>query len=197
MLSPGEGSELARTGLAIEELFGQPVDVEWARADQRLFVVQARPVTGPAAAAGPGRQCNDSFSPDYLWSSGSLGEAIPEVMTPATWSFMQLFMSRAISPPSLPGYEGYGRVGGRFYMNVSMSASLVRAVGVRVSRFVAQSEPVFGKLPPAREIPMVRLPRSKIIRLMLPVAFTKLRRANEEPTPVTASESTATKAQSR
>ena len=61
VLSPDEASELARVGLAIEELYGQPVDVEWARADHRLFV-QARTVTGSAAAARPGEQWNDSLS---------------------------------------------------------------------------------------------------------------------------------------
>jgi hypothetical protein len=68
---------------------------------------------------------------------------------------------------------------------------LTNAVGIGVSRFVAQSEPVFGKLPPAREIPLVRLPRWKIIRLMLPVVFTN------DCTPVTGSQSTATRARSR
>ena len=176
-LTADEVAELAHIGLAIEELYGQPMDVEWARAERKLFVVQARPITGLAAAAGSGEQWNDSLEGDYLWSNGNLGEALPDVMTPATWSFMQLFMSRAIAPPSLPGYNGWGRVGGRFYMNVSMSASLGRLVGISVHRFVTLSEPVFGKLPRAEEIPLVQLPRWRIIRLMLPVFVTTMRRA--------------------
>jgi rifampicin phosphotransferase len=36
VLSPGQTDELARVGLAIEELYGEPVDVEWARADSEL-----------------------------------------------------------------------------------------------------------------------------------------------------------------
>ena len=149
VLTVGEARELAGVGLAIEDLYGQPVDVEWARAEGKLFVVQARPVTGLTAAAGSGEQWNDSLDGDYLWSNGNLGEALPDVMTPATWSFMELFMPRQISPPTLPGYNGWGRVGGRFYMNVSMSASLGRVAGISVRRFVRLSEPVFGKLPPA------------------------------------------------
>ena len=181
VLSAEEASELTRLGLAIEELYGQPVDVEWARAGHELFVVQARPITGPAATVEAGIEAsaewNDSLSGDYLWSNGNLGEALPDVMTPANWSFIQLFMSRAISPPTLPGHNGWGRVGGRFYMNVSMSASLARAVGISMSRFVRLSEPVFGKLPPGEEIPLVQLRRWKTIRLMLPVIITTMRRA--------------------
>ena len=48
-LSPGQAAELARVGLAIEKPYGEPVDVEWARADSELWVVQARPVTTCAA----------------------------------------------------------------------------------------------------------------------------------------------------
>jgi rifampicin phosphotransferase len=69
VLSPAEASALARTGLRIEELFGRPVDVEWARAGREMFVVQARPITGPAAAApaaevSPGELWNDSLGGD-------------------------------------------------------------------------------------------------------------------------------------
>ena len=177
VLTAGEVTELARVGLAIEDLYGQPVDVEWARAERKLFVVQARPVTGLTAAAGSAEQWNDSLEGDYLWSNGNLGEALPDVMTPATWSLVELFMPREISPPTLPGYKGWGRVGGRFYMNVSMSASLGRVAGISVRRFVRLTEPVFGKLPPAPEIPLVRIPRWRVTRLMVPVFVTTVSRA--------------------
>ena len=36
----------------------------------------------------PGEQWNDSLAGDYLWTNGNLGEALPDVMTPATWSFI-------------------------------------------------------------------------------------------------------------
>lgn len=178
VLSPGQAGELARVGLAIEELYGEPVDVEWALAAGELSVVQARPITAPASrpAVGPGEQRNDSVAGDYLWSNGNLGEAVPDVMTPATWSFVELLMSRMTFPPSLPGYRGYGRIGGRFYTNVSMSISLEALVGISPRRFAALLGPVLGKLPPVGEIPRPRLPRGKAIRLMVPAAVTMLRR---------------------
>ena len=55
VLSPDQAGELGRVGLSIEKLYGEPVDVEWARADGELWVVQARPITTradqPAASA--------------------------------------------------------------------------------------------------------------------------------------------------
>ena len=178
VLSPDQVGELARVGLAIERLYDEPVDVEWALAAGELSVVQARPITTPASrpAAGPGEQWNDSLAGDYLWSNGNLGEAFPDVMTPATWSFVELLMSRMTFPPSLPGYRGYGRIGGRFYANVSMSISLEALAGISPRRFAALFGPVLGKLPPIEEIPRPRLPRWKAFRLMVPAAVTLLRR---------------------
>jgi rifampicin phosphotransferase len=178
VLSPGQAGELARVGLAVEQLYDEPVDIEWALAAGELSVVQARPITTPASrpAAGPGEQWNDSLAGDYLWSNGNLGEAFPDVMTPATWSFVELLMSRMTFPPSLPGYRGYGRIGGRFYANVSMSISLEALAGISPRRFAALFGPVLGKLPPIEEIPRPRLPRWKATRLMVPAAVTLLRR---------------------
>jgi len=177
VLSDDEAGELARLGLAIEELYGRPADAEWARADGQLFVLQARPATSPKPAGQPGDQAaqpgippgeewNDSLNGDYLWTNGNLGEAIPDVMTPVTWSFIELFMTRAISPPHLPGYRGYGRVGGRFYVNFSMSVALAAVGGIARKRFIKLTEPVFGRLPPGEEVPRVRLPRWKIFRML-------------------------------
>jgi len=178
VLSPGQAGELARAGLAIEKLYGEPVDVEWALAAGELSVLQARPVTtaAPGPAADPAEQWNDSLAGDYLWSNGNVGEALPDVMTPATWSFVELIMSRTTFPPSLPGYLGYGRIGGRLYVNVSMSMSLEALAGMSPRRFAALLSPVLGKLPPVGEIPRPRLPRGKVIRLAVPAAVAMLRR---------------------
>ena len=178
VLSPGQAVELARVGLAIEKLYAEPVDIEWALAAGELSVVQARPVTTPAPrpAAGPGEQWNDSLDGDYLWSNGNLGEAFPDVTTPATWSLIELIMTRMTFPPSLPGYRGYGRIGGRFYANVSMSLSLEALAGISPRRFAALFGPVLGKLPPVEDIPRPRLPRWKATRLMVPAAVALLRR---------------------
>ncbi len=178
VLSAAQAGELAWVGLAIEKLYDEPVDIEWALAAGELSVVQARPITTLASrpAAGPGEQWNDSLAGDYLWSNGNLGEALPDVMTPATWSFVELLMSRMTFPPSLPGYCGYGRIGGRFYANVSMSISLEALAGISPRRFAALFGPVLGKLPPIKEIPRPRLPRWKTVRLMVPATVAMLRR---------------------
>jgi pyruvate,water dikinase len=45
VLSDAQVAELARLGTKIEELYGVPMDVEWALADGQFAILQARPIT--------------------------------------------------------------------------------------------------------------------------------------------------------
>ncbi len=45
VLSDQQAAELARLGVQIEELYGMPMDIEWALADGEFAIVQARPIT--------------------------------------------------------------------------------------------------------------------------------------------------------
>ncbi len=45
VLTAAQAAELTQLGQAIERLYGQPTDIEWAMHDSRIFVVQARPIT--------------------------------------------------------------------------------------------------------------------------------------------------------
>jgi pyruvate,water dikinase len=44
-LAPAQAAELSRLGVEIEQLYGQPMDIEWAMSGRRIFIVQARPIT--------------------------------------------------------------------------------------------------------------------------------------------------------
>jgi len=178
VLSPAQAAELARIGVQIENLHGQPMDVEWALHDGHFFIVQARPITGLEGQTQPLEEWNDSLTGDYLWTNSNLGEAIPDVMTPCTWSLVKVFMSDAMATSSLPDYRGYGNIGGRFYMNLSVAASLSAAVGINRKRFAQLTGDVFGRLPDGMEIPLVDLPRWRVLRMLVPVAIGVLRRVH-------------------
>ncbi|MEU4543053.1 PEP/pyruvate-binding domain-containing protein [Nonomuraea dietziae] len=171
VLDEAQAVRLAGLGDRIQRLYGTPMDVEWAARDGELFIVQARPVTGLQQEV---EEWNDSRRGDYLWTAGNLGEAIPDVMTPATWSFVQLFIHEAMSASTLPGFDLVGNIGGRFYMNLSITVSVARALGMG-SRLSAV-EQVFGKIPPGLDVPVVRVSRWKIIKAVLPMALRIRRR---------------------
>jgi pyruvate,water dikinase len=44
-LEPAQAAELVRLAVMIEQLYGEPMDIEWAIGGGRVYIVQARPVT--------------------------------------------------------------------------------------------------------------------------------------------------------
>jgi hypothetical protein len=72
---------------------------------------------------------NDSLSGDLLWSNVNLGEAMPDVMTPFTWSIVRYNFAEV---NLLPGYNLLGNICGRPYSNISVSASVLRLLGRNV-----------------------------------------------------------------
>ena len=175
-LSDSEVSRLIELAIMVEDLFKDPIDIEWCRRGDQLFVLQARPIT-TAIHPDP---WNDSRSGDFLWTNTNVGEAIPDVMTPATWSMVQVFLTDAMATASIPPYVGYGRIGGRIYLNVSVMMTLSAAVGVSETRYRSLTSEVFGKLPDDLEIPPVRAHRRDIIRAVLPMALHVLREARRD-----------------
>ncbi len=138
VLPAARAVELAEIGLAIEAHFGGAVDVEWAIHESKWYVLQARPIT----AIRPRRETwNDSRSGDFLWSSGNLGEAVPDVMTPCTWSAVERFMADTMATSTLGPMRAFGNIGGRFYKEAKrLRAKAARWGDVVRSREAARSE---------------------------------------------------------
>ncbi|MFD7319781.1 PEP/pyruvate-binding domain-containing protein [Streptomyces sp. NPDC059875] len=173
VLTTAEAGELARLGLAIEELYGEPRDVEWAREAGSFRILQARPIT--TVAAPRPEVWNDSTGTDSLWTSANLGEAVPDVMTPATWSFVKAFMGDVMVGASLEGRPMYGNIGGRFYMNLSVTATLAAAFG-QGRKFAQANERVFGRLPDGMGIPLLPASRLRVWRDTIGEAFAVMSR---------------------
>ena len=166
-LTESQTLRLVDLAILVEDLFKNPVDIEWCRTGDQLFVLQARPITS-AIHPDP---WNDSRTGDFLWTNTNVGEAIPDVMTPATWSMVQVFLTDAMATASIPPYVGYGRIGGRIYLNISVLVTLSGAVGVNQRSYRSLTEEVFGRLPDDLEIPPVKARKRDIIRAVLPMAL--------------------------
>ncbi len=110
--------ELAEIALRLERLERVPWDVEFACDDNRTWLVQARPITGRGFPEG-----GDETT---VWSSANIGEALPGVATPLTWSiagafsdggFRSAFAALGCTVPK--NAHLVGNVYGRFYLNLS------------------------------------------------------------------------------
>jgi pyruvate,water dikinase len=172
VLNSTQAAQLARLGVQVEQLFGQPMDIEWALSRGRFFLLQARPITtirGHNPAAG---EWNDSLSGDYLWTNANYGEAVPDVMTPCTWSLIKVMLDYAdatIGPQSQ-----YGNIGGRLYANLSVTASFAAAFGLGPRRFADLVADGFGRIPKDVEIPVHKISLLPLLRTAPSAAIAKM-----------------------
>jgi pyruvate,water dikinase len=82
VLDDGEAAALARLGVRIEERFGAPQDIEWARAGTEFWIVQSRPVTAlPEPAAAPPTDWSVP-DPTAMYVRASIVEQLPDPLTP-------------------------------------------------------------------------------------------------------------------
>ncbi len=135
VLSAKQAEELIRLGLAIEQLFGTPQDIEWAISGNLIFILQARPVTAFPDPPTPATDTDAGHAPwpaplgkrphpFDLWTRVDLGERWPQPVTPLTWSFFfplddaEFRRSfRNLSSPYLDQIQWTKRFFGRVYLN--------------------------------------------------------------------------------
>jgi pyruvate,water dikinase len=163
-LMPEPARELSQLGRRIEALYGQPMDIEWALQRGRMAILQARPIT---ALMNDG-EWNDSLGRDFLWTSANLGEAVPDVMTPATWSLFLRFLHGAMQANFTAGFSPVGNIGGRLYMNLSLTATQASIIFMSRSTLVGLLEQAFGRIPDDLEIPRIPISRWEVMRDLLP-----------------------------
>lgn len=125
-LPEGRVQELAVLAQRIEQTFGDARDVEWALAGNAIFVLQARPVTALPGTPKRARVRRVRDRSRIVWSNVNVGEALPGVATPLTWSilsgfsdvgFRRAFGALGCSVPA--DAELVGNFRGRIYLNLS------------------------------------------------------------------------------
>ena len=111
-------ADLAEIAARLERLEGVAWDVEFACDDERTWIVQARPATG--------RGFPEGGHAETVWSNVNVGEALPGVATPFTWSvagafseagFHRAFAALGCRVPK--NTRLVGNVHGRFYLNLT------------------------------------------------------------------------------
>lgn len=115
--------ELAALAIRLERKLHGPQDVEWAVADGRIFLLQARPITSIRERSWEDRQ---------VWTNANFGEVAPDPMTPATWSLIErLADSLFASIPRMlcvrmAARRLAGLVAGRIYWNINTGIGTIR-----------------------------------------------------------------------
>jgi pyruvate,water dikinase len=149
----------------LEGDLGGPQDIEWALVGDELFLLQTRPITTMVRHNPATGEQNDSLLGDCLWTSQMVGEIIPEVMTPATWSVWEIFFN--MMRPK--GYPSVGNICGRPYMNYSLLYTMVRKFGRSPEDARAEMETKIGRLPDDMDIPVLPITTLDLLFDILPL----------------------------
>lgn len=118
--------EVTAFAMRVERELGAPADVEFAIADGAVHLLQARPITAMRRAPGRAKKRRVADRTRFVWSNINVGESLPGVATPFTWSvlsgFSDLGFRRAFGAIGCrvpDDAELVGEFRGRIYLNMS------------------------------------------------------------------------------
>ncbi len=147
--------KLYRLAVRLEKKMGKPQDIEWAIADGKVHLLQARAITTLIGHCPETGEWNDTLTGDYLWSNVNFGEAVTEAMTPLSWSVLQFTLNEWVF---LPGVPTTGNICGNPYLNITVFASLFKALGRSQADLLKFTEgTLYMLLPEGLKIPTVPL----------------------------------------
>ena len=126
---------VAHLAMRVEAALGAPQDIEWAWADGRLRVLQARPIVSLVALRDDGY--DTSTTPTCRWTTAGIAETLPGVLPPLRWetagllledAFRSHFSSLHIPSDRLGGERLIGRFRGRAALNLGLLEGLASAL---------------------------------------------------------------------
>jgi pyruvate,water dikinase len=131
----------------VESHFGNARDVEWAFAEHELYVLQARPIVVPSTRNRRGsRHDRPVDRRKIVWSNANVGEALPGVATPFTWSVLSQFSDL-----------GFRRAFGAMGCTVPRDAELVGDFRGRIYINLTEFSAIMSQIPWIHPSTLVRL----------------------------------------
>lgn len=162
--------------LKAEEIFGYKLDIEWVVEGKKLYIVQARSITTLQTIDYDTYEINQSLDTDALWTSNNVGEAVPDVMSPFTWSLLH---EMDLECQKVPGYLMFGNICGRTYSNISIMISSLKVLGYSVPKAKELISDIFGYIPDNIEIPIYPFRTSQLVKEMFHRAKKSLKRRKD------------------
>ncbi|WP_018211692.1 PEP/pyruvate-binding domain-containing protein [Desulfitobacterium hafniense] len=163
-------SKLYLYAARLEKELGGPQDIEWAVAKEKLYLLQARPITTLSPGNLDTYDINYSLTGDEVWINTNVAEAIPDVFSPFTWSIGKQ-LDDALN--FIPGYHVFsGNIYGRPYMNISRRVSVISAIlGKYAKGPLKMIYDLYGELPEGMVMPLRPFSRIELLKVMLPLVM--------------------------
>lgn len=152
---------------AIKKYYGMPMDIEWAVADGKVFILQARPITTLKRIDLSTYLVNGSVSDNKLLTRTNVGEIFMKPVSPMTFSMLELINDFLALPDWLDNIYGQP------YMNISVMVSLLVSFKMSEEKAFEAISELAGNIPEDVRIPLVYFDRKAFISNLRRLIFTK------------------------
>lgn len=139
---------LRKYSLAIRFFYGVPMDIEWAVAGRKVYILQARPITTLTRLNVKDYDVNGTRSGSKLLTKTNVGEIFMNPVSPMTFSVLEKINEFVGLPDWLDN------VCGQAYMNVSVMCSLMVSFGRSREKAYETVKDLVGGIPEGCEIPI-------------------------------------------
>ncbi|MFX0092487.1 MAG: PEP/pyruvate-binding domain-containing protein [Candidatus Hodarchaeota archaeon] len=163
---------LYKLALNVEKKLGNPQDIEWAIANNKLYLLQSRPITTLIAHDSERGEMNATFTGDYLWTN-MMDEVFPIPTTPSTCSIWQIVFDM-MTFGDIPGFQ---HIAGRPYLNYSMMYSMLLKLLRSPKKVQTMLKEMVGSVPEdiGEDIPLMPISLKTFLFQVVPTEMKKER----------------------
>ena len=142
--------KLIKISKKIEKDLKFPQDIEFAIKNNKIYILQSRPITTLITRNKKNGEINESLDCNNLWVGIRRKECIPGVMTPSTWSIWDPKIKKPNKKATI------ANICGRFYDNATPFYSKIKKIeGEKIARKKLNER--FGEIPKDFEIPEIKI----------------------------------------
>lgn len=170
--------ELGKYCKAIRKLYGIPMDIEWAVADGKVYILQARPITTLRRLDPDTYDVNGTRSGYKMLTRTNVGEIFMKPVSPMTFSVLEKINDILGLPDWLDN------ICGQPYMNISVMVSMAVAFGAKKEKAEKTLKGLIGRLPEGVEVPISPFDKKtfkkRIWKLFFPKQKSKLNKKQKK-----------------
>ena len=158
---------LRKYSLAIRSFYGVPMDIEWAIANRKVYILQARPITTLRRLDPKNYDINGTRSGYKLLTKTNVGEIFMKPVSPMTFSVLEK-INEFLGVP-----DWLDNICGQAYMNISVMCSLLMSFGRSREKAYELVKELVGEIPEGVEIPVSPFDKKAFLKNLRKLLFPK------------------------
>jgi len=161
------GKKLYQYCSEIEKYYGMPMDIEWAIAGGKVYILQARAITTLRRLKAETYEVNGSLSGNKLLTRTNVGEIFMKPISPMTFSALEKINAFLGLP------EWLDNIYGQPFMNITAMCSLLVGLGMSQEKAYENIKDLAGNIPEDITIPLSMFDRKAFLRNLKNILFPK------------------------